>query len=312
MGATHGAQIYQYGGVPVVTGDRIFTGNAFFVHSVSGSDSHNGKKPSRALATLDKALAKCTNDNDDVIYVMAGHAETITGAGGITLDKSGVSIIGLGHYDARPAFLMDGADTVTMLVTAANVRMKNILFRAGHEDIAVFCTISAKGFWLDQCQWEENVATENWVVGISAGVADNDYDGLRITDCIYTSVDAANKHAICLNKNSKDVLIAGNRITGQFAVTPFAPIYSPSTEIHKDIWVFLNTIHNLHNADAAVGISIANTASTGAIVRNLVGHQDAAAETPILAGAAGLFVAENYCSGVLGTASGYLYPTVDS
>ncbi|NIS17409.1 MAG: hypothetical protein GWN14_27990, partial [candidate division Zixibacteria bacterium] len=78
-------------------------------------------------------------------------------------------------------------------------------------------------------------------------------------------------------------------ITGDFDASPYAPIYSASTEIHKNIVVAGNLIHNQHDGNAAVGISIANTASTGWIVHNHVGHQDAAGETPILAGAAGLY-----------------------
>lgn len=301
----------HFGGVPV-TSPFIPGGNVYWLDSNNGSDANDGKRKDRAFATLDVAIGACTDNNDDVIYVMPRHSETITGAGGITVDKAGVSIIGLGRYDTRPTFLMDGADTVTMLVTSANVHIEGLKFVAGHADIAVFATITAKGVTFKNCWWEENTAGENWLIGISAGAADNDYDGLQIIGCTYDSVDTANTGAFVLNKNSRDVRIIGNYITGQFAASPYAPIYSPSTEIHKNIFVVDNVVHNLHNDNAAVGIAIANTASTGAIVRNLVGHQDAAAETPILAGAAGLFVAENYCSGVLGTASGYLYPTVDS
>ena len=304
--------LFQYGGVPVSSGPRLRTGNVFFVDSNNGSDSNDGKRKNRAFATLDAAIGATTANNDDVIYILARHSETITGAGGITVDKAGISIVGLGQYDTRPTFLMDASTAVTMLVTAANCTIENLKFVAGHADIAVFGTISAKGTIFKKCWWEENTAGENWLVGISAGADNNDYDGLQVLHCTYDSVDAANKDFIVLNTDSRDVRIIGNYITGQFAASPYAPIYSPSTEVHKNIFVTDNIIHNLHNGNAAVGISIANTASTGAIVRNLIGHQDAAEETPILAGAAGLFVAENYASGVLGTASGYLYPAVDS
>lgn len=291
---------------------EVVTGSVFFVDSSTGSDSNDGKSKDLPLATLDRALTLCTANKGDVIYLMPGHAETITGAGGITLDKAGVSVIGLGRYDARPAFLMDGAATVTALVTAANVTVKNCVFRAGHADIAVCFTITAKGFRLDSCLFEQNVVNENWVDIIHAGAADNDYDGLEIVNCEFHVYDDALVTAIDLLKNANDVKIIGNRIIGDFNAAPYAPIYCADTEIQLNILVYGNYIHNLHDGNAAVGIAIANVASTGWIIGNHVGHQDVAGETPILAGAAGLYVGQNWASGVLGTASGYNYPAVDS
>lgn len=302
-------------GVPVIgSGVQIpaTTGKYFFVDSNTGSDSNPGTDPEQPLATLDGALTKCRNSKMDVVVLMPGHSETITGAGGITVDKIGVQIVGLGTYDLRPAFLMDGAATVTALVTAANCSIENCIFRAGHADIAVCFTITAKGFKLKNCLFEQNTTDENWVDIIHAGTADNDYDGLEIIGNEFHVYDDGLVTAIDLLKNANDVKIIGNRIVGDFNATPFAPIYCASTEIQLNILVAHNIIHNLHDGDAVVGIAIANTSSTGAIVHNLVGHQDAAGETPILAGAAGLFCALNYASGVLGTASGFLYPATDS
>jgi hypothetical protein len=247
----------------------------------------------------------------DVIVLMPGHAETITGAGGITIDVAGVKIVGLGDYDLRPAFLMDGGTAVTCLVTAANCSIENVVFRAGHANIVVWGTITAKGFRLLRCAFEENTASENWLIGPSVGATDNDADGFEMLACTWKG-EAAASNVVVINKNQKDIRIIGNTFTCDCSSTPYAVIYSPDTEVQLNIRISDNIIHNLHDANAAVGIAVANTASTGFIVRNLVGHQDVAAETPILAGAAGLFVAENYCSGVLGTASGYIYPAIDS
>ena len=300
------------GGIPVTGSPRLKAGDAYFVSSVTGVASNDGKSLASPVATLDAALGLCTDNHDDVIYLLPRHAETITGAGGITLDKAGVSIIGLGQYDTRPAFLMDGADTVTMLVTSANCTIENVMFRAGHSNIVVFATVSAKGMVFKNCAWEQNAADENWLCCIRTGTADNAADGLQVIDCTYDSYDTSNIGWVDLLKDSRDVRIVGNTICGQFGVTPFSPIYSVNTEIHKNIFVADNIIHNLHNGDNVVGIQLANTASTGAIVRNLIGAQDATGETPVLAGAAGLLVAENYYSGVLGTASGYIYPGIDT
>lgn len=305
--------LYHLGGVPVINynGNKFITGTAFFVDSVNGNAGFTGLKPGEAITTLDAALGKCTASKGDVIYLMPGHLETITGAGGITIDKAGVSIIGLGTGSLRPTFLMDGANTVTALVTAADCYLENAIFKAGHADIAVCMTISAKNFHIKNCNFVENVAEENWVDIIHAS-GDNAYDGLIIEGCEFVMNDAACVTAIDLLKNSADVKILNNRILGDFDATPYAPIYSASTEVHKNILVKGNLIWNAHDGNAAVGIAIANVASTGWIVDNHVGHQDLADETPFLAGAAGLYVGQNYASGVLGTASGFIRPAVDS
>lgn len=301
-------------GIPVIgSGTQIpaTTGKYFFVDSNTGSNSNPGTDPEQPLATLDGALTKCRDSKMDVVVLMPGHSETITGAGGITLDKIGVYVVGLGTYDLRPRFLMDGATTVTCLVTAANVTVENCVFAAGHADIVTFATVTAKGCCFKYCKWEDNIATEDFLVGFNVGSADNDSDGFSF---LYNdwSTPNASTGVIKLLKNQNDVKIIGNTFCVDCSASTFAPIYSPATEVQLNILVADNVIHNVHDGDAAVGISIANTASTGAIVRNLVGHQDAAGETPILAGAAGLFCALNYASGVLGTASGYLYPAADS
>ena len=117
--------------------------------------------------------------------------------------------------------------------------------------------------------------------------------------------------AIDLLKNSRDVKIIGNRIIGDFDGTPYAPIYSASGEIHTNILVAYNLIHNAHDGNAALCISIASV-STGWIVHNHAGHLLNTGDTPFLVAADGLYAGENYGNDRAGPTSGYLYPTADS
>ena len=55
--------------------------------------------------TLNDALTACVAGRGDTIFVLPGSIMRQNTP--ITLDKAGVSIVGLGRYDARPAFLMD-------------------------------------------------------------------------------------------------------------------------------------------------------------------------------------------------------------
>lgn len=304
------SMISHLGGVPLLMGNMPFiTGNVFFVHGVTGNDANAGTKDA-PLKTLDYAFSRCTANNDDCIILLPGSYETITGAGGITADVAGVSVIGIGNYGLQPYFLMDGAATVSGLVTAANVTFRNIAFKAGHADINYCFHITGKGCTFDSCRFIENVANENFVDVIHAGTADNDFDGLRIENCEFIMNDGACVTAIDLLKNSADVKILNNRITGDFDATPYAPIYSASTEVHTNILVSGNLIHNQHDDNAVVGISIANTASTGWILHNHIGHKDAAGSTAIVVGTDGLYVARNYEDDLGAATSGDLYPGI--
>ena len=110
-------------GVPVIGGSGLIpatTGTYFFVSSGTGSNSHSGKNPAEALATIDYAIGKCTDSKGDVIVVMPGHAETISAAGGITADVAGITIIGLGNGGLRPIITFSGTAS-TFVISAANV-----------------------------------------------------------------------------------------------------------------------------------------------------------------------------------------------
>ena len=262
------------------------------------------------VATLAAGLALCANSNGDQIYIKPYHSETVTGAGGITLNKIGVDIIGLGHYNSRPRFLMDGA-AITGLVTAADMSISNCVFSAGHADIACAFLVTAKGFTMDHCEFVENIVTENFVAVLQAGTADNDYDGLTFSNNVldFTTAEVAVLSPINLLKDSKDVQIIGNKILGDFDTTPFACIYSVNSEHHMNCEIAYNLIHNQHSADGGIGISFGSTTSTGWIHHNLISANEASGSTPIVSGAAGMRCFENYYSGDNST-SGYILPVI--
>lgn len=284
-------------------------GDHYFLSSVTGTDGvGKGGTKGSPFATLDYALSQMTADNDDTLHIMPNHAETITGAGGITLDIAGVNIQGYGHYDARPTFLMDGA-ACSMLVTAANVGLDNCVFNSGHADLAYLALVTAKGFRFSNNFVGENTAAENFVTSISAGAADNDADGLAVIGNEFVGVDTANTGCVVFNKDINDAKVLGNTILGNFGTTPYAPIYMPDNEIPLNMEIAYNIIHNQHTANAAVGVSVVEAVATGSIHHNICYALDVAGATPFLAGATGLACFENYYI-FEATTSAYLMPTV--
>ena len=109
-------------------------GNIFFVSSVDGSDNDSGTSPVSAKATVDAAIGLCTANNDDVIVLLPGHAETVT-ATSIARDVAGVRIIGLGKGLKRPTFTF-GAAAATITVSGANCSWENCHFIGNFLDVA--------------------------------------------------------------------------------------------------------------------------------------------------------------------------------
>lgn len=295
------------GGIPIL---NTHPNQAYWLDSNGGGGSKGTF--TRPFTTLDDALSHCDADEGDTILVKPKHAETLTGAGGLTLDKAGVSIIGLGRYDARPKFLMDGS-TITGLVTAADCGIQNCVFSAGHADIGAALLVTAKGFELKNNHFMLNTTAENFVKIVDGGAADNDCDGLSIIgNTINFEGDAGELTPIILNKDTRDVSIIGNTIMGDFDTTPFAAIYSVNTEVHLNIEIAYNKIHNLHNADAVVGISVGSTGSTGFMHNNMVYALDVAGETPFISAATGISLFNNTYNYTGGTVSGLVLPAIGS
>jgi hypothetical protein len=294
-----------------VGGSAHTRGKDFYVHSGTGSDGGAyGTDINKPFKTLDYALSRCEDSRGDTIHLQPGHGETVTGAGAITLDKIGVSIIGYGNGTLAPTFLIDGA-LASMLVTAANCAFIGSIFKAGHADLAYLALITADGFTFGYNTVKENIATENFKIGLSFGAADNDADNINVIGNKFQMADAANTNAILLNKNQDDVVINNNLIVGEFA-SGNAPIKAGNAEVITNLDISGNKIWNNVAAGATVGIDMQAATCTGICSDNFVSHKDTAGETPFLFGGGGVGCFNNFASGVPGTTSGYLLPVVDS
>jgi hypothetical protein len=298
-------------GVPVLPPlAPITTGAVFFVDSATGSNGNNGKSTGKPFATLDYAIGKCTADKGDTIYVMPNHAETITGVGGITADVAGINIIGIGKYNNRPQFLMDGAATVTFLVSAADVSISNIVFAAGHSDVAKCFNVTGKGFTIDRCDFVQNAADENFLTEIEASGAANTADGLTVTNCLSYGVDASKVAFVSMIDDSIGLTLIGNVVITEG--TGLATILTVATG--KDVRS-LRVIGNFLSSKATSGnLFISNdTASpnnSGIVAHNRCRHSDVTAGH-ILGAVGGCGFFDNL-SASTDAVSGFVLPAIDA
>lgn len=132
----------------------LTTGTRFFVHSSGTNSATRGLTPDDPLATLTYAITLCTANKNDTIYLMPGHAETLTGAGGVTASVAGITIIGLGNGTNRPTFTFSTSTAATWLISAINVTVKNVRFVSAVDSLATFINIVGVGnFTMEDCEF---------------------------------------------------------------------------------------------------------------------------------------------------------------
>ncbi len=262
-----------------------------------------GQNPDTPFATL--VYAETQAESDDVIYVMPGHAETLTGSPSLTLDVAGLKVIGIGTATRRPTFLIDAADTAHVLLSGADTWIENLVFSAGHADIAKAIDIKAVGVTVRGCMFIANAVDENFLIAINIATADDDSDGATIEGNRIYQLDAASTHGIWVVKNCANLTIRGNILNGEY-VADSAPIGADSAEICLNVLIDGNIINNVA-ADGIHAIEFA-AANTGCMVRNLSGDVDGDG-TPFIG--TGLSLCENFHTGAV-TKSGFVYPARDT
>jgi WD40 repeat protein len=184
--------------------------NIQFIKQVFGYDP-DGQL--RYFSTIASAVSAAVAGRNDVILVAPGHAETITAP--ITVNKAGVSIIGIGRGTAKPSIEVNGA-VDGLNITGANVLVKDIHFTAPETDEATaMINIAAAGVTLEGVSGIGSKTSKNFVdcITIAAGA-----DDLTIRNLdIYNSVVAVNSfisiEAAVARLKLEDVFCFGNVVT---------------------------------------------------------------------------------------------------
>lgn len=141
-------------------------GNIFFVDSVGGA-STGGLGPDSAAATLIQAQTLATASADDVVYVSPSHAESITGAAGMTFSKAGVTYQGLGKGRLRPTITFSTGTDAQMIVSGANIVFRNFVFDfTGIDAIVAAISVTGADVAFEDCEFITNSGTAGVVLGI--------------------------------------------------------------------------------------------------------------------------------------------------
>lgn len=253
----------QPGGVFTVTDATEHPGDIWFVNSATGTDGAGyGQNPDAPVASKDYAVGLATANNGDVVYLMPGHAETINTAGGITLDKAGLSVVGLGNGEDRPVITVGSSlDTATVLVSAVDVKLKNIVFQPGNDGVDVLLDIDADGCVVEDCEFrsdETNAYQADSYIDVNGGA--NAADRCAIRRCRITSPTAGAAQGIEIGAVEDQIVIEDCWIDGDFTA---AGIHSASAFTNS--LIARNYVANRNAGEHAIELS---AAATGMLVDN--------------------------------------------
>lgn len=252
----------QPGGMFIVNNEAFTTGDIFFVHSGTGTDGVGyGRNPDAPCATIDYAIGLCTADKGDRIYVMPGHAETISAAGAIDCDVAGISIIGLGNGTNRPTITAGTANTVDIDIDAANVTIENIRFISNFLDIAALIDVNADDFTLRKCEFTEAGANLNSKIIVQDAAAGGS-DRITIENCKCIATDSTNTHFVNFAGTGDGHIVRNNILIGDWGTMCIGGAGVITNCVITD-----NVISNAATDNDSC-INLAATA-TGIVMRNL-------------------------------------------
>ncbi len=303
-------------GMPI---NIAFPGKVFWLNNsstipdngIGGSNSNKGTYL-QPFSTLVSAVSQCKAGRGDVIMVMPNHAETISSSTGCVLATSGVAIVGLGYGDIRPTFTLDTAVGATVSITAANIAIINCLFKANFADITSCCTVGAKNFTLQDCEFRDNSSILNFAkIVLTSAATSNLVDGLTIENCKWYGLGATSASSLLGATGTNNRWTIKNNYVTHAAVTGagLCPISAGKVLTN---FLCLDNIFNLVGATSLTdGTLITTNGSTnsGVIARNYVQCLDATTEI-LCTAASGFTFFENYSSAVADK-SGYLLPGAD-
>lgn len=299
-------------GMPI---NIAYPGQVLFVNNsgvlpqggISGSDDNNGTYL-RPLLTLQKAVDLSLANRGDIIMIMPGHAETVSSATALQLNKAGILIVGMGEGSKQPQFTLDTANTATIPVSAANIGIINVKFVANFLAIAALFTVTAVNFSISQCDIRDTSAILNFAKVVNTGSTDNAADGLVMENNNIVSLHATNAFSLFAAVGNMDrVCVKGNNV--RIASTSGVAVVCPITagKLLTNLRLDGNVINSTGATGTATGLLITTNGSTnsGMINNNQLFNL---ATTPLLVTASsGLHFMNNYVSN-LADSSGKLVP----
>jgi hypothetical protein len=221
--------------------------------AVGGQDGNPGTF-TQPFATIDYAIGKCAANRGDIIMVKPGHTETVSAAGGITMDVAGVAIVGLGLGSLRPTINFTATDS-TFLMSAANCLIHNLLFTGGIDAVVSPIVVSAADNIINRCELRDVTGQMTDGILTTAGAT-----RLQILNHVHNGAAAAGTNAAIAIVGGSGIEITIDRMDGNFAVGGIDVRTTATTDL------FIHDVKYFRTRNAAdIFLVDTITASTGQI-----------------------------------------------
>jgi hypothetical protein len=190
----------------------------WWVHSGTGVNDENHGTFDAPWASMDYANQAIIDDGGanrgDLVFVKAGHTETVTAAAGLDMDAAGVTWIGLGRGSNRPTINFTTVVGADMDIDAANIAMVNFLFTGGIDALTGPIDVNAADFALLNSEYRDVTGQATDVI-----VADANADRLLIAGWFHNGAAAAGANSAIALIGMDNPVIRDFRIIGNFAVS---------------------------------------------------------------------------------------------
>jgi hypothetical protein len=306
-------------GVPI---QQAHPGEVFWVNNssvlakggVGGSNGNDGsyKKP---FSTIDYAIGRCTAGRGDIIMVMPGHAETITAAGGITIDVNGICIMGLGTGNLAPTLTYTTANTASVSWTADQCTMKNIRFVGNFLSIAAAVLNSGGRDWtIEDCHFSDTSAILGFLSAVTTTVSTNSDNGWFCNNTRSSDATTTPGTALKVANTTNRLTIKDNILWHSVIEENVSPILAHGALVVDELLMEGNRIYSVNAAQTTAGFLVSTSATTGSgiIANNYVRSVDPSAAIMVTATAVQYGLFENYHQGDVTSLQGYLLPAAGS
>lgn len=189
-------------------------GNIIYAYS-GATGGGSGNNPTDAATGLVAAQTLATADNDDLVVVLPGHAESVIAAAGMTFSKAGVTYQGMGSGRGRPIITFSTSTAAQIIVSGARTLFRNMVFDFGGIDqIVAAISVTAADVAFEDCEFLiDNGTSASVILGIlTAATATR----IRFERCRFlgtaaatTAVTACIKHEVGVDYVIKDCYFAG-------------------------------------------------------------------------------------------------------
>lgn len=296
-------------GLPLLSS---YPGQVFWVDSVYGGNDGTFDSP---FTTVTLALARCVADRGDIIMVKAGHAETISSATSLLLNKAGVAIIGLGAGTKRPTFTFTTANTARIPVSVDNVSIQNCRFIGNFLSIATcFLLTTAANFTVDTCDFADTSAILGFLSIITTTVSVNS-DNLTFTNNRRISLATTTPGPDIVVANTMTGLtVVGNQSYHTTISNNVAALIAHGALVMTAAFIANNDVYSVNTDTATGGVLVTTSATTGSgiIKGNRVRALDVAAEIMVTATAVQYGMFDNLYIGDGTYNSGFVSPAIGS